>query len=88
MVDIQRDIAQFDGAIAQVVQARRRRRVGNRRRVVWVHPSLLRRPIYGHYETLLAELNQEDIPANTRIDPDMFFELVGRLTPRIEKQGT
>ncbi len=36
LVDIQRDIAKFDGAIAQVVQARRRRRIGNRRRVVWV----------------------------------------------------
>ncbi len=57
LVDIQRDIAEFDGAIAQAVQARRRRRVGNRRRVVWVRPWFLRRPIYGHYGTLLAELN-------------------------------
>ncbi len=57
LVDIKRDIAQFDGVIAQVVQVRRRRRVGNRRRVVWVRPWLLRRPIYGQYETLLAELN-------------------------------
>ncbi len=56
LVDIQRDIAEFDGAIAQVVQARRRRSVGNRRRAVCVHPWLLRRPIYGHYETLLAKL--------------------------------
>ncbi len=56
-VDIQRNIAQFDGAIAQVVQARRRQRVDNRRRVVWVCPWLLRWPIYGHYETLLSELN-------------------------------
>ncbi len=76
LVDIQRDIEQFDGAIAQVVQARRRRRVGNRRRVVWLRPWLLTRPIYGHYETLLAELNQEDIPAfrnYTHMDPDMFL---------------
>ncbi len=89
LVDIQRDIAQFDG-IAQVGLARRRLRVGNRR-VVWVRPWLLRRPIYGHYETLLAELNREDIPAfwnYTRMDPDMFFELVERLTPRIQKQDT
>ncbi len=35
LVDIQRDIADFDGAITQVVQARRRRRrVGNRRKAV------------------------------------------------------
>ncbi len=60
----------------------------NGRRVVWVHPWLLRRPIYGHYETLLAELNREDIPTfrnYIRMDPDMFFELVERLSPRIEK---
>ncbi len=90
LVDIQRDIAQFDGAIAQVVQARRRQRVGNRK-IFWFRPWLLRRPIYVHYETLLTELNQEDIPAfqnYTRMDPDMFFELVERLTPRIEKQDT
>ncbi len=91
VLDIQRYIAQFDGAIAQVVQARRRRRVGNRRRVFWVRPWLLRRPIYGHYEALLAELNREDILAfrhYIRMDPDMFFELVERLTPRIEKHDT
>ncbi len=63
LVDIQRDIAEFDGAIAQVVQARRRRRVVNRRKAVWVRPWLLRRSIYGHYETLLAKLNREDHPA-------------------------
>ncbi len=91
LVDIQRNIAQFDGAIAQVVPARRRRRVGNRKRAVCVHPWLLRRPIYWHYETLLAELNQEDDLAfrnYTRMVPDMFFELVERLSARIEKQDT
>ncbi len=62
LVDIQRDIAKFDGAIAQVVQARRRQRVGNRRRAIWGCVWLLCRPIYGHYETLLAELNREDLP--------------------------
>ncbi len=91
LVDIQRDIAEFDGAIAHVVQARRRRRIGNRRRTVWVCSWLLRRPICGHYETLLGELNREDLLAfrnYTRMDPDMFFELVDRLSPRIEKQDT
>ncbi len=91
LVDLQRDIAEFDGDIAQVVQARQRRRIGNRRMAVWVRPWLLRRPIYGHYETLLSELNREDLPAfrnYTRMDPGMFFELVDRLSPRIEKQDT
>ncbi len=91
LVDLQRDIAEFDDAIAQVVQARRRRRFGNRRRVFWVRPWLLRRPIYGHYETLLAEQNRENLPAfqkYTHMDPDMFFGLVDRLSPRIEKRDT
>ncbi len=79
LVDLQRDIAEIDGDIEQVVQARRRRRVVNRRRAVSVRPWLLRRSIYGHYETLLAELNREDCLAfrnYTRMDPEMFFELV------------
>ncbi len=89
LVDIQRYIDQFDGAIALVVQARRRRRVVNWSRVVWVPPWLLRRPMYGYYETLLTEMNREDVPAfrnYTRMDPDMFFKLVERLSPRIGKQ--
>ncbi len=60
-------------------------------RAVLFCPWLLRRPIYGHYETLLAELNRVDIPAfrnYTSMDSDMSFELVGRLSPRIEKQDT
>ncbi len=60
-------------------------------RAIWVCAWLLRRPIYGHYEILLAELNREDIPAflnYTLMDPDMFFELVDRLSPRIEKLDT
>ncbi len=91
LADIQRDIVEFYGAIAQVVQARRRPRVGNRRRTVLVCSWLLRRPIYGHYETLLAELNREDLPAfqnYTCMDPEMFFELVNKRSPRIEKQDT
>ncbi len=87
LVHIQRDIVEFEGAITQVVQARRRRRVGNRRKAVWVRPWCLRWPIYEHYKPLLAEVNQEDLPAFQK-DPDMFFELVDRLTPRIEKQDT
>ncbi len=35
LIDIQKDISEFNGAIAQVVQARRRQRVGNRRRAVF-----------------------------------------------------
>ena len=91
LVDIQRNIAIFDAGLGQIIQARRRRRRPRARRLVWTRPWLLRRPIYGHYETLLAELNREDIPAfrnYTRMDPDMFYELVERLTPRIQKQDT
>ncbi len=91
LVDLQRDIVENDAAIAQVVQARRRWRVSIRRRAFWVRPWLLRRPIYGHYEILLAELNREDHPAfrnYTRMDPEMFFDLVNRLSLRISKQDT
>ncbi len=96
LLDLQRDIVVNDAAIAQVVQARRRWRVGIRRRAFWVRPWLLRKPIYGHYETLLtellADLNREDQPAfrnYTCMDREMFFELVDRLYPRIiAKQDT
>jgi hypothetical protein len=52
---------------------------------------LLRRSQLGHYETLLAELAQED-PASfknyTRVDVDLFKELADLLTPRLAKKTT
>ena len=66
--------------------ARRRKR-----RSVWVKPWLLRRPIYGQYEKLMAELVGEDVNSFKnfmRMDPDTFHEILTRIGPRIEKQDT
>jgi hypothetical protein len=61
------------------------------RRRFWVKPWLLRRPQYGHYETLLAELLVEDHPGfqnHQRVSPELFQELLNRVGPRIERQTT
>ncbi|XP_063960239.1 putative nuclease HARBI1 [Lytechinus pictus] len=57
----------------------------------WTRPWLLRRPTYGHYETLMAELAGEDLDGFRnflRIDSGIFQELLSRVGPRIEKQDT
>ena len=59
-----------------------------RRRRWWVRPWLSRRPIYGHYEQLMNELlreNHTDFKNFLRVEPEMFFELVERVGPRIKK---
>ena len=68
--------------------ARRRRRAP---RTVWVRPWLLRRPIFGHYENLLQELNRDDLREYKkfiRVSPELFMELVHRVGPRITKKNT
>ena len=60
----------------------------HRRRRWWVRPWLTRRPLYGQYKTLMAELRLEhhgDFKAFLRIDPEMFHELLVRVGPVIEK---
>lgn len=62
-----------------------------KRRSVWTRDWLLRRPLYGQYECLLAELNREDSKGYKnflRIDNDFFMELVATVGPRIRKQDT
>ena len=47
-----------------------------------------RRPLYGQYETLMAELEREhvgDFRTFLRMEPQMFHELLQRVGPRIEK---
>ena len=56
------------------------------RRRWWVRPWLARRPICGHYEQLMNELlreNHTDFKMFLRVEPEMFFELVERVGPRI-----
>lgn len=66
------------------VQQQRERR----RRRWWVRPWVLRRQIFGQYETLFQELEREsrgDFQAYLRMDRDIFAELLQRIEPRITK---
>ena len=70
------------------------RRLRNRKqRRYWVRPWLHaeRRLLYGHYDRLLAELRMEDQQSFfnfLRMPPDMFDELLNRVSPMITKQDT
>ena len=66
---------------AQALRARRRRRW-------WVKPWLQRRQMLDDYDNLMQELMREcdgDFKAYMRMSPDMFRELVDRVSPRITK---
>lgn len=74
-------------AVALLVLRRRRRR----ERRFWVRPWILRRQLFGQYETLMAELELEshgDFRGFMRMEPGMFHELLTRLTPRLTKVDT
>ena len=80
---------QFNIAIAVIAAEEERgiRRERQRRRW-WVRPWLQRRPLYGQYETLMAELEHEhhnDFKSFLRMEPEMFYELLLRVAPHIEK---
>jgi hypothetical protein len=52
---------------------------------------MLRRPEYGHYHTLLKELqleSPEDFKGYMRMEPAMFHEILMRVAPRITKEDT
>jgi len=76
----------------QLLMHRRRRR--RRRRVVrnvWVRDWISRRPQLGLYDRLMVELRNEDPRAFKnfmRMPPDMFDEIVQRLTPALTKETT
>ena len=60
-------------------------------RSVWVRPYLERRIQYGHYDNLMQELNREcpELYKNfTRIDRQLFDEIVECVTPYMEKKRT
>ena len=49
-----------------------------------------RRPLLGQYDTLMRELMREahgDFKRFLRMSPEMFLELVQRISPRITKKG-
>lgn len=62
-----------------------------KQRTLWVRTWLLRREDYGQYENLLHELHREDPKGYKnflRVTPDIFHELVTRLTPYLDKKDT
>ena len=74
-----------------ILLRRRRRRLGNRRKRIWVRPWLLRRNQYGAYETLMQELQAEDRPGYRsfqRMYPEVFKQLLQKVTPLIQKKNT
>ena len=65
-----------------------RRRIHRR---VWVRKWLSRRQEFGQYERLLTDLHMEDergYKNYPRITPDLFHEMVEKVTPRLQKQST
>ena len=57
----------------------------------WVKPLLEGRPLLGQYERLMAELREEDVyifRKFVRMDPEMFRELLLRLSPSLTKKDT
>jgi hypothetical protein len=60
-------------------------------RSVWTKPWLLRRPALGAYDTLLSELREEDTTSYLnflRVSPEIFDDLLHKVTPFIERQNT
>ena len=83
------DMAQNSRAVVELLEDRHR---GDRRqRRWWTRDWLLRRPIHGQYEALIAELSAENPAAYknfVRIDPYMFQELLHVVGPRITMKTT
>ena len=78
--------------VQHIMDARRRRRRRQRQvRVIWVREWISRRPQLGLYDRLMVELRNEDPSAFKnfmRMPPEMYDELVQRLTPALTKETT
>ena len=78
-------------AIAVLLRRRLNARRKRRRIQFWVRPWIVRRPLFGTYHQLIAELEREsrgDFKGYLRMEPHMFHELLERLTGRLEKAKT
>ena len=76
-----------DRDILVAVLARRRQQRTQRRRY-WVKPWLTRRRLFGQYETLFHELDQQsagDYLGFIRMDRNVFAEVLHRVAPRVSK---
>ncbi|WAR25316.1 hypothetical protein MAR_011020 [Mya arenaria] len=81
---------QYNLVLAAILEAaeRERQRARRRERRWWVREWILRRPLFGQYETLMKELEAEhaaDFKAFLRMEPQMYYELLNRVGPRITK---
>ena len=77
--------------VAMQVAERVRQMARRRERRWWVREWILRRPLFGQYDTLMRELEAEhtaDFKAFLRTDPQMFNELLNRVGPSITKSTT
>ena len=76
--------------LQQLKAADRKKRLRAKRRF-WARSWLIRRPEYGQYEKLMAELvaeDQEGFRNFLRVDHDLFQEILAKVGPRIERQDT
>lgn len=83
---LQEEAEDRDAVLA--VAALERLQERQRRRRYWVKPWLTRRHLFGQYETLFQELDQEaagDYLGFIRMDRNLFAEVLQRVAPRITK---
>ena len=72
--------------LARLIHERQQQMRGRRR--WWVRPWIERRRLFGQFDTLFKELEREsqgDYMSYIRMDPNLFAELLLRVTPRITK---
>ena len=76
------------------LEEQRKRRLARRRHIkrsCWSRKWLTRRFLFGQYDNLLNELHKEDLQGYKnylRITPELFQEMVTKLTPYLKKKKT
>ena len=88
MLQLENDILVQNVAVRLDLACRRGRRS---HRICWVRNWILERPLFGQYEVLMDQLLNSDIYVNrnfVRLSPELFTELVERVSSVIEKQKT
>ena len=65
--------------------------IKKKKRSVWTRQWLLRRHLHGQFDQLLVELNREDSSGHKnflRVYPDLFEDMVDRLSPYLKRKDT